>query len=205
MRVALVHNPATETKSPLTAVLSQSPVNLEAVKQKIEDAILDLNLDNAIPESEEQQQIRNFFLDGGFDAGETACIINGRVIKPKTEILTIADLETLISFELDNRVHNIAKAVKGLFVDQSKSKSELSDIILKITALIAHVSKSTKTERFDVKQFMKFSKSEMYYSLISYFSAGDELNSPFRLTAVVHPLSNTGQMILSALDVLISN
>jgi UDP-glucose:glycoprotein glucosyltransferase len=130
-------------------------------------------------------------------SSSTTIVINGRVIGPVSGFTT-EDFQTLIDFELQKRISNIANMIKAKYMDLEQNAT--SDLILKcsgvLSAALTPSLAAPKKRRYNANRFLMWDDSPVT------FSVGDFQSANVQLVAVVQPITSTGQKVLSLLDSL---
>ncbi|CAG8465507.1 9724_t:CDS:10 [Cetraspora pellucida] len=130
------------------------------------------------------------------DKGETAFVINGRVVGPidSNDLFTLDDFELLTTTELAERINPVIESVKNLNLNLILKGSNYSDFFLKATSVVSVSGVSDVPVGLfniqDNKRDLLYQSLKRNYGLIQ---IGQKDTAMYYISAVVDPLSPTAQ------------
>ncbi|TFK19735.1 hypothetical protein FA15DRAFT_759842 [Coprinopsis marcescibilis] len=138
---------------------------------------------------------RLFAREAGVKPGESAVVINGRVVGPIEDgEFGAFEFETLEEYEMRKRTGPVVGALVELGVDM-QDRDRFSDAAAVASSIIAwsQVQDPSETGMFDTPPRPRQKTWEMLDSNYTAFEFGDKSNALYHLVFLVDPLSGTGQ------------
>ncbi|KAK4177165.1 UDP-glucose:glycoprotein glucosyltransferase-domain-containing protein [Triangularia setosa] len=203
VRIDIVHNPkdASQSASPLTLHIKKQEDSLVTV-----NTLLDLEtiLDNVAAEADQELDaaLVNFLSSVNLKAGNSALILNGRLVGPipSAEDFKPEDLETFLETERAQRIVPVYKAIEDLGLGDKISGPLDAAKLTSVTALSGisdlpqGIFDSAPSVR--ISQFSEFKKEH------TSFEVGDASKATIFFTAIINPASEGGQKWAAILKVL---
>ncbi|KAM0749302.1 hypothetical protein T439DRAFT_327029 [Meredithblackwellia eburnea MCA 4105] len=145
---------------------------------------------------EHWEKVGIFVENVGFKKGETGLVVNGRVIGPLADgAFNLEDLEALVDYEVQKRIHPTVKAIKNAGLDESKlSGSELSRLYMLATSIVSEAYLPDPAAGMFTAATVERSLEyrQLYSEHTSYFGPNFE-KAVYEVAVVIDPLTELAQ------------